>query len=171
MQTRSRSDKNVADARLVEYLAKRRRFYTVCPDIPLHYRLKAAARTRAHELTPCALVNKQAIAKLLFCRSELCEITTVWFQSFAITCYRQAEWEATLPLYIHHIFSQVAVCATALNARYRGQAAGEVLQSDSDRIKTSALSEVPHELSVRYVFIRARARLNRTAGLPRVTCT
>ena len=42
VQTRSRSDKIVVDARLVSYLAKRQRFYTVCTDIELRLRLAAA---------------------------------------------------------------------------------------------------------------------------------
>ena len=39
VQTRSRSDKNVVDAKLVRDLAKRQRFYTVCTGIWLPFRL------------------------------------------------------------------------------------------------------------------------------------
>ena len=75
VQTRSRSDKNVVDAKLVRDLAKRQRFYTVCTGIWLRFRLIVAGVA-----VPCSrrAPARGALRAALAWRRPRCQPARYW---------------------------------------------------------------------------------------------
>ena len=179
MQTRSRSDKNAADAKLVRDLAKSC-LHDLVPVFlyGLHRHmapLTAVSRRGRHAPLPrgagwegaprCFAVSQKApflAPEYIF---PTASISTHMPAAIAPKLYTNSIKDSG-----RHTRTRAKAAPAAERCPDSPMGRGadhcriqprERSYPSADRIKTLALSEVPHELSVHYVFIRAGARLQR----------